>query len=343
MKVLKIIFLSVFSMILLTSCFKDDVRIMPYDRGEKITKVAPMTQNYKYQIYVNLDQQEIVSTNRKADFDLLFENDIDGHRILLNTASFMKVAATGKYDMSEVTSFAGLDFRFDPSSGNMDSLAIGNWFTVNGSDTTYHREVYVVDRGFDEFGNVLGKKKIVFDSLVHDTYYFTFANLNGTDEVSASAVKMSESNFIYYSFQNGGEQTYSEPPKTTYDLLFTQYTTLLFTNDGIPYPYLVTGVFINHFNTLVARDSITAFDSIGLNEALLMQYSDQLDVIGFNWKDVLGDVESGNVFYEVKPEYIYIIRTQQDMYFKLRFVNFYATEGDEAGEKGYPTFEFQRL
>ncbi len=343
MKVLNIIFLSAFCMMLLTSCFKEDIRIPPYDRGNKITMVAPMTQNYKYQIYVNLDQQQIVSTNHKSDFDLVFENTTDGHRVLLNTANFMTVAATGKYDMSEVTSFAGLDFRFDPSSGNRDSLAIGNWFTVNGSDTVYHREVYVVDRGYDEFGNVLGKRKIVFDSLIRDTYYFTYANLNGTDQVSVKVDKGSDTNFIYFSFRNGGEQIYPEPPKTAYDLLFTQYTTLLFTNDGTPYPYLVTGVYINHFNTLVARDSITVFDSISMDEALLMQYSNQLDVIGFNWKDVLGDVETGNVYYEVKPENIYIVRNQQDMFFKMRFVNFYATEGDEAGEKGYPTFEFQRL
>lgn len=329
--------------LVLTGCFKDDERITPYDRGDKITMVAPMTQNYKYQVYIDLDQQAIVSSNHKADFDLMFENSAEGFRIILNTAGFMKAARTGKYAMSEVVSQAGLSFLFDPSSGNRDSTAIGNWITIEGADTTYSREVYVLDRGYDEFGNVLGFRKIIFDSLIGSNYYFTVANLNGTNEIQGRAEKDPNTNYAYYSFNNGGGQVYPEPSKLSYDLLFTQYTTLLFTNDGTPYPYLVTGTLINPFHTFVARDSLTPFDSISMESIGNSIFSSNMDVIGYNWKDVRGDVESGNVFYEVKPEQVYVLRSRNEMYFKLRFVNFYATEGPEAGEKGYPTIEFQRL
>ncbi|MBS4055923.1 MAG: HmuY family protein [Bacteroidales bacterium] len=331
------------STVLLTACFKEDERIPPYDRGDKLTMVIEMTQNYKYQIYCNLDQNQVVSTNLKRDMDLLFETSPASHYILLNSANFMTASATGKFSLDEVTSDAGLTHQFDPSSGNLDSLAIANWISINGTDTTYSHEVFVIDRGYDELGNLLGKKKITFDSLVANRLYFTFANLNGSDLTSGMIAKTPESNFAYYSFNNEGLQVFPEPSKTSYDLLFSQYTTLLFTNEGIPYPYLVTGVLLNRFNTMVALDSITPFDSITLDMASEMAFSNQLDAIGYNWKDVIGDVETGNVFYEVKPSYGYIIRNHEDMYFKLRFVNFYSTEGDSKGEKGYPTFEFQRL
>lgn len=328
---------------LLTGCFKEDERIEPYDRGEKITMVAPLTQNYKYQVYINLDQQAIVSSNHKADFDLMFESSEEGFRIMLNTSGFMKAARTGKYNMTEVVSQAGFSYLFDPSSGNRDSTAIGNWMTVEGTDTTYSNEVYVIDRGYDEFGNVLGFRKITFDSLIGTSYYFSVANLNGSNAIQGQVNKDPNTNYSYFSFNNGGGQVYPEPSMQSYDLLFTQYTTLLFTNEGSPYPYLVTGVLINPFLTFVARDSLTAFDSISMETMGNAIFTHQLDVIGYNWKDVKGDVESGNVFYEVKPEQVYVLRTRNEMFFKLRFVNFYATEGPEAGEKGYPTFEFQRL
>jgi len=338
-----LLFLASGIIFLFTGCFKEDERIIPYDRGEKITMVAPMTQNYKYQVYIDLDQQAIVSTNHKADFDLMFENSAEGFRIMLNTAGFMKAAQTGKYDLSEVLSQAGFTYLFDPSSGNRDSTAIGNWMTIEGTDTTYSNEVYVIDRGYDEFGNVLGFRKITFDSLIGSSYYFSVANLNGSNMIKGRVDKDPNTNYSYFSFNNGGSQVYPEPSKQSYDLLFTQYTTLLFTNDGTAYPYLVTGALINPFNTFVAVDSMSTFDSISLQGIGTFTFSDKLDVVGYNWKDVLGDVETGNVFYEVKPEKIYVLRTRNEMYFKLRFVNFYATEGSEAGEKGYPTFEFQRL
>jgi hypothetical protein len=68
-------------------------------------------------------------------------------------------------------------------------------------------------------------------------------------------------------------------------------------------------------------------------------YTTQADRIGYNWKDVKGDVESGVVSYVVKPEWNYIIHSQNGELFKMRFVSFY----DQQGVKGFPTIEFQRL
>lgn len=324
--------------VLLTACFKEDERIPARDRGEKVTETIAMTQSYKYQVYYSLEDSVASATADKQSYDLVFESSEAGYRILLNTANFMMAAASGKFSFEEVNSFAGLNMQFDPSDGNLGETAIGNWMTIDGSDTLYTAEVYVINRGFDEAGNALGYRKIIFDSLKNDRYYFRYAMLNSNEFVAAVVSKDPGKNFSYFSF-NTAEQVFPEPAKNSYDLLFTQYTTLLYTNIGEPYPYLVTGVLLNRFETLAAQDSTKPFDEINLEDALSQTYSDSLDLIGYDWKDVTGDVSSGAVVYEVNSDRTYFIRNQHERYFKLRFISFY----NNAGEKGYPTIEFQAL
>jgi hypothetical protein len=328
-----------FILLLLTSCFKEDEKIPPFDRGDRTTVMIELTQNYKYQVYFSLDQNTVVSSNDKNSFDLAFESTSTGSHILLNTANFGLAAVTGETQIENVTSHDGLDLKFDPSSGNLDSTAVGNWITINEIDTIYSGLVYVIDRGYDELGNLLGFRKIVFDSLAGNTYYFRYANLNNTNMIAASVTKVEGVNYIYYSFVNEPGQLQPEPAFDSYDLLFTQYTTLLYTNEGDPYPYLVTGVLLNRFETMVAFDSIHHFDSISMDLAQNMNFTQQNDRIGYNWKDVVGDVESGQVSYIVNPDWNYIIRAQNGFYYKMRFIGFY----NDLGEKGYPTFEYQRL
>lgn len=345
-KVQKLILLIILAT-MFTSCFKDDERVTPYDRGERITDTIPMTrinaggsiQLYLNQVYYNLNDSAIVSVNEKKSFDLAFDASENGFRIWLNTANFMLVGKSDKTDLEAVNSAAGLDMIYDPSSGNPDSTAIGNWFTAQDADTVYSKLVYVIDRGYDEAGNLLGMRKIRFDSLVAGTYYFSYSNLNNTDRIQASVKKQAGFSKVYFSFEDGGKQLQPEPQKEAYDLLFTQYTTLLFTNDGDPYPYLVTGVLLNPYETKVAFDNTMTFEEVDLATAMNLSYTTQADRIGYTWKVVQGDVESGIVSYIVKPEFNFIIKNNIDQYFKLRFVGFYNNQG----VKGFPVIEFQRL
>lgn len=326
-------------LILLNSCFKEDEAVTPFDRGDRQTDTIAMHHDYSMQVYFDLDSDKVVSQNHKVDYDLAFESTDDGHHILLNTATFMQIAQTGTTDFESVTSSSGLDFSFDPSSGNLDSTAIGNWFTINGQDSIFHQQVYVIDRGFDAAGNPLGFRKIVFERLQADYYHFRYAQLDGTDEVKSRLNKRDDYNFVYYSFDPDKNQPLLEPARNTYCLLFTQYTTLLFTQDNVPYPYLVTGVFLNRYNTEVAVDKTHGFEEIDIDFANAMQFTGQIDRIGYNWKDLVGDFESNNILYEVRSDYNYVIRDHQGFYYKLRFVGFYNADG----QRGYPVIEHQRL
>ena len=329
-----------FLMVLLSSCFKEDERIPPHDPGDVLTDTITLTQDYRYQVYYDMNTGRVVSTNLKTEWDLGFECSPEGWHIILNTSCFMVAAATGSEDFSAPIDTTGFSWRFDTSDGNLDSTAIGNWFTWSEPDSSkvYTDEVYVIDRGYDEIGNLRGLKKVVFLSLENDEYTFKFANMDGSGETTFTVTKDPSVNFMCFSFDEGGKQLSLEPPKYTWDLLFTQYTTLLYTNEGDPYPYIVTGVLINRRDVEVAQDTLIDFQEISFSSLEYMVFNTIQDEIGYDWKDVTGDVTSGNISYEIIPGLNYVVKDQEGFYYKLRFIDFYS-----AGEKGYPTFEYQKL
>jgi hypothetical protein len=324
-----------FIAISLSSCFKEDESIIPHQPGLVETDTIPMSYNYKFQVYFDLDSGVIVSQNLKTDSDLGFECGPGGWKIILNTSDFMKAADLGIVPFGQAQDTTHATWKFDKSDGNPDSLAIGTWYKVLNGDTVSNNHVYAIDRGFDENANSLGLYQVIFDSLAMGRYYFRYAPIDGGSIYSGVVTKDETVNYMFYSFSSGGSVKRIEPSKDNYDLLFTQYSTLLYTDIGEPYPYLVTGVLLNRNNVQVAIDTIHDFSSITLAESLQLPFSGSLDAIGYEWKSY--DFETGA--YTVNSKKIFIITNNSGLYFKLRFVGFYSN----TGEKGYPVIEHQVL
>lgn len=323
---------------ILTSCFKNDEMVPAHEPGEVTTIVIPMTMHYSNQVYFNLEKEEIVSTNTRSVFDLNFNCNDTSTIIRLNTSNFAMAAETMFENMEDVMDTTGLIWKFDSSDGSTDSLAISNWITIENDDTTYSNKVWVINRGMDALGNQLGLKKIKFAALVDGKYNFTYSNIDNSNKVEGVVEKDDLFSNIQYSFSAGAvEQT--EPEHINWDLLFTQYTTIIISDDGLRVPYLVTGV-LQSLNTCIALDTSMLFNDIKLSDTAHFNFSTSFDKIGYNWKELMGDVSTGNFYYETKINNVYIIKDAGSYYYKLRFTNFYNLEN---GEKGYPTFEFQRL
>lgn len=325
-----------FILMVASSCFKEDV---PYPAFEMQTTTIEMGQYYLYQSYFNLPSNEVVSSNEKNGWDLGFECGDTSWHVRLNTSAFMLAAGAGIKDFDQAIDTAGFLWRFDKSDGNPDSTAIGDWLFIDGKDTLYHNEVYVVNRGYDHLGNLRGLKKIMFTHVDSVSYSFRYADMDGSNENTITIQKRNDVYFTCFSFGEGGKQLDLEPRTDSWDLFFTQYTTLLYTDEGDPYPYLVTGVLSNPGHIELAMDSLKTYDAVDLDYARSLTYSPQRDLIGYDWKDLIGDVNSGNVYYEIVPGRNYLIRTKQGLYFKMRFINFYS----ESGEKGFPSFQYDVL
>jgi hypothetical protein len=284
-------------------------------------------------VFYDFETNSSIKQNLISEWDLGFETSDSGWHVILNTSKMMLAGNTGKTDFASVKNSDGLDMNFDPSHGNLDSTAIGNWYKLSDGKPVSLEYVYMVDRGTDENGETVGEKKVSFNFQDEKTYTVRFANLNGSGEKTMVISKDTAVNFVCFSFEKGIVEI--EPEKSSWDLQFGKYSTLLFTDVGDPYPYLVTGVLLNPFKTVATLDTIHQFDEVTFDIAEAQKLVNQKDIIGYEWKDY--DFDNG--MYKVDPEKIYVLKNRIGFYYKLRFIDFY----NSTGEKGYPTFEFLRL
>jgi predicted secreted protein len=310
--------------ILVSSCQKEELPVPAHDPGDIITATVNMESDYKWQIYYDLKTNTVVGQNLKTRWDLGFESSPNGFHIILNSSKAMFARNTGITDFLSVTDTIGFSAskKWDEASGNLDSTAIGDWRNTNN--------VYVIDRGYDEAGVHQGFRKIQFQSVDANKYIVRLAQLNGTGDTTLQINKDSAYNFTFLSFNNN-DVVLIEPPKTTWDLVFTQYTHIFY--DGPPMPYLVTGCLLNRYNTEAKMDSLITFSSINLAIAENYILSSKINTIGYEWK-----VFTGGTF-KIKYQMNYIIKDSEGYYYKLRFIDFY----NSSGVKGNPKWEYQQL
>ena len=323
----------IFSLFALTSCFEEDEMVTPHDPGNLTLGEVELTETYKYQVFFDLETNSTLKQNFISEWDLGFESADSGWHVILNTSKMMLAGNSGETDFEAVKSKIGLDMTYDPSYGNLDSSAVGNWYTLQDEEPVSLEYVYVIERGIDESSNQLGDKKVVFNFQDKNTYEVRFANLNGSDEQTMLIPKDTSVNFVCFSFDKGIVDI--EPDKNSWDLQFGKYSTLLYTDAGDPYPYLVTGVLLNPYKTLGMQDTIHQFEEVNFEIAETQDLVKQKDIIGYEWKEY--DFDNG--MYTVLPEKIYILKSSTGFYYKLRFIDYY----NSTGEQGYPTFEFLRL
>ena len=321
MKVKNIIYILSLSTIYI-SCLKEEIPIEPQIRTANVSQVN-MGSDYGLQIYFNLENNSIVKQNIKTDWDIAFESSIDGWHIILNSSVASSVANTENTNFNSVIDTTGTNWKWDVPNGNLDSTAIGDYRNNN--------EVYIINRGYDINGNLIGFKKITFDNISGNEYEIHYADLDGNNENSIIIPKDSSVNFIGFSFTTNSIVDI-EPNKENWDLLFTQYTHI-FQNPLMP--YLVTGVIINRNNTSISSDNVNVYDEINSSNIDSYVFNNEIDFIGYDWKTY--DFNSGN--YVVDQNSNYIIKTNVGFYYKLHFIDFY----DDAGLKGSPKFEYQKL
>ena len=332
---LKINIILLLLLIVFSSCFKEEEMVEPHKPGDVFTSSVKLGQYYKFQVYFDLSTGMDVASNDRNIWDLGFDASDEGWNITLNSSKFMYAANTGLTDFQSVTDTAGLDWNFDNANGHPDSTAIREWLKITLTDTSYPKNVYVIDLGLNELGVPQGLKKVIFEELKNGLYNFKFANVDGSEEYSFTITKDPSLNIVCFSFEDGGKQIEIQPEKNGWDLLFTQYTDLLYTNENDPYPYIVTGVLLNSNSVEAAFDTTMNFNDISIDNILDFDFSSAQNKIGYDWKYYDFD----NTVYTVFSNYNYIIRDVEGYFYKLRFIGFYNNQG----EKGFPTIEYQKL
>ena len=316
----------------LQSCFKEEALIPPHEQGDLEEGQAAMGFQYENQVYFDLNTGEDVASNAIINWDLSFESNSGGWIIRLNSAKFMLAGNSSDTLFSADLNMDDLEMKFDKSDGDPDSTAIGMWYEITEDSTWSHQYVYLVDRGVDQEGSSLGQKKVQFD-IRGEAFQMRFANPDNSGDTTVLILRDPAMDQVYYSFDEGMMDIAPLPDQ--WSLLFTRYTTMLVTDEGEDYPYLVVGVLLNPNEVGAALDTIHDFMDMTADDITDLEYTSRADVVGYEWKYY--DFDAG--VYTIVPDMNYVIRDRDGYFYKLRFVDFYSDEG----VKGYPSFEFVRL
>ena len=312
----------ILTLFILPSCLKQEDPFDTPKAGNIETVTIEIGYPYKNQVFYDCETNSIVSTNTKWDWDIAFE--CSGKHIILNTAKGVLAANKGVQNFNNVNSISGVKWLWDASSGNLDSTAIGDWENKN--------EIFIIDRQYDEQGNHLGYVKIQFQSVTDENYTFKYADLNGNNEHTFTVVKDKQINFIAFSFDSG-KSIAIEPASNNWDLVFTNHQHKF---SNLSLPFVLTQVLGNTYNGVtVAEDNNGNFFNINFAGADNYEFTNIKDEIGYDWKIR----NSADNSFTIDGNKSFIVKTVDGFYYKIRFIDFYNSEGS----KGYPKFEIQRL
>lgn len=150
---------------------------------------------------------------------------------------------------------------------------------------------------------------------IQNTYYFKFANLDGSDEIIKvlNCTDYADKNFVYYSLQTD-EVLDREPNSDSWDILFTKYMGI---SNGVPYP--VTGA-LNNIDVPANR-----FDEVGPDfmDWTAAPMDSTKSPIGYDWKYF-----DMNAFtYVVEDSIAFFVQNKQEQVYKLVFEVFDYTVG----------------
>jgi hypothetical protein len=205
---------------------------------------------------------------------------------------------------------------FNRSAGGHPDYGWGKYNTITHSvvgDSIYIMKL--ADGSFKKFW-------IIQKVSTENTYYFRYANLDGTNEVNVTlnCNDYTDKNFIYYSIETG-EVLDREPASDSWDVLFTKYMGLL--EGGVPYP--VTGV-LNNIDIPANRFEMV---SPNFEDWTAAPMDSTKAPIGHDWKYF----DMGIFAYEVEDSLVFFVRNFDKDVYKLVFTAFDYTQGKAIFEK----------
>ncbi|MBE0639799.1 MAG: T9SS type A sorting domain-containing protein [Bacteroidales bacterium] len=230
----------------------------------------------------------------------------------------------------------------------MDVTDIESWKPVYNSDTIWEEGAFNAnslehpDYGWgvynmvthDVIGDSLFVLQLADGSLkkiwiqrknsTSNTYYFKYANIDGSGEVAEvlNVNDFTDKHFVYYSISNQSVVD-REPSMESWDILFSRFMGTTFDNEGNPSRYPVVGV----LNNPMAGSN--RFQPVGQDfedwNSLPMIF--ERSVIGHDWKQF--DMELFQ--WLLADDLVYFVKTVQEDVYKLTFDYFGGTSNGKTG------------
>lgn len=323
--------------LLTVGCFPPDEPVPPYTSpGGVETAVAGIGSDYGFQCYFDLSTGTFVQQIHREAWDLWFACAPDNPTIRIQSARKMAVWPTGSTQFSTNFSTTAAEWKFDDASWQDSETAIGTWGNVQGDSVVSLNQVYIIDLGFTVLGNAMGFKKMRILGMNSTHFSIEFADLSATSGTVLSVPKETAYRGIGAKIRSNPEIVYMEPPAADWDLVFTTFTDVVYNVDStILEPYLVTGCLSQSPVTRTSQFTCNQWDTLAYTALASQNFLTDAHVIGYDWKTY--DFDAG--VYNIHANQVYFIEDQQQNFYKLRFISF----TDDLGQKGYPTFEYQKF
>ena len=82
----------IYIFILLVSCERNELPIEPHAMGEIQLQQINMQSDYTQQVFYNLSENLVVSSNTKSDWDLGFHSSATSSQIIINSSTFSQIS-----------------------------------------------------------------------------------------------------------------------------------------------------------------------------------------------------------------------------------------------------------
>ncbi len=320
-------------LILMSSCEPEEALYPPPLKLEGLqTKMLDMGEDRDRDVFVHLGSNSDVQTTGSL-WDLGFACANARWEIILNTGNdaWVYQGDTGAIPNNLNVPLEG--WRYDHPSGNPEETGIGKWSPDGVRSFGYW---YILDRGMN-MPAAARYVKFKIEGTENGAYLLLYAGLKDSNFQKARIARRQGKNYSYFSFAINDTLQAEPLDKDAWDLVFRKYkSSIIETGTGKPFDYVAVGCLLNPWNTsCVEVSGNVPFEKVDRNLALSLNFSNKLDVIGYDWK--LFDRLSGK--YTVSYNRVFVIRTSNDGYFKLRFTDYY----NDFGQRGYPKFEFEQL
>jgi hypothetical protein len=289
-------------------------------RAQEVDTVS-LGAGYAEHVWYSLEAGEQARA-AKSDWDIAFSVSGFGSSLLLN---HLNDNSLWTYPNGDTANWS-----------NIDTSGIGSWKQLYNSDTSWAygafsdntKENDDFDLGWGVYNMITHQvqgdslfvlkhqqtyKKVWIVSLAGGVFTVRMANLDGSDERTLAFDKnaYSSRNFAYYSIEDDVVRDL-EPNQTSWDLKFTQYTTIIPSFGGYP----ASGVLQN--GDVTAAQVSQVADPLSFDDFENELFSTEINTIGHDWKSF--DFATNQ--WAIDDSTVYFVRARNGALWRVVFTDF---------------------
>ncbi len=292
--------------------------------AQSVTETVSTTAGYANQVWYNLENGT-QTPSPKANWDLAFDAAPFGFSVLINSAIGTEIWSYPNGDTSawatlDTTGMSGWTPLYNPDTSwaygalNMNAnfsdpfdLGWGQYNQITHNITG--KRIYVIKLGSGQY------MKLWIVNHMNNAYTIRYATLNNTSDLTYVLTKgpFAGKRLAYFAFATGNALN-REPLSADWDVVFSQYTTVI--NAPAPTPYLVTGVLTN--TGVQATKAYPIANPATYTNYAAHTFVDKINTIGYDWKSF----NNTTFQWTIGDSIVYFVKRANGDIWKMVFTGF---------------------